>query len=236
MSRCTIALCTLLGLNSISVAAVPESELLVPDQALRPLARVSAGRCISATDACDPPTVNELSFRFPPSQALRQSDDLPFLLANHSKSLLDIAPSASAPEPIDPHLAFRVSLMGVPNDALHARFEIHQCCYLYREKFRFILTGHDGKPASKLRFGRYKLPPGEIKVDEFAGRTEVYHSGVNVILPIIGDTASSTFGVQITYQGCSEKGVIICYPPRTKNFKVVRNAGRFTVSESDNLK
>ena len=188
--------------------------------------------CISESENCDPPTVDKPRYRTTPPDTSRKTDAVVFAAADLVKSIFDISPAPEINEPMDPELAFQASLMGIRHDALRARPDIHECCYLYRDKIQFELTDHAGNPTTKTRIGEFKLPPGKIKEDEFFGRTDVYYSSVEVSLPIVSDIASGTFGVRITYQGCSEQGVIICYPPQTRNFTVVHMDGAFKVTES----
>ncbi len=111
---------------------------------------------------------------------------------------------------LDPEQAFRLSTIADGNDAVLARIDIAPGYYLYRDKIRFSGNG----------VGRYDLPRGQVKVDEFFGKTEIYHDRVDVRIPV------STKRLELTasYQGCAEKG--ICYPPVTKkiNFDLTSGA------------
>lgn len=115
------------------------------------------------------------------------------------------------PEVPDPERAFLVSARLVDTTTILVRFDIGDCCYLYRDKTKIELVRADGTAA---RLGGYTLPPGKIKTDEFVGKTEVYYGGIEVKLPLEG--ASPGLALKIGFQGCSEKGVQICYPPMTK--------------------
>ena len=153
------------------------------------------------------------------------------LAAAGATTLFGSKPAAIAAEPMDPELAFQVSLHGIRSNMLRARFEIHDCCYLYRDRLRFALTPDAEKGKARVHIGAYQLPPGESKVDEFSGPTQVYHSRAEIALPIIGDIGTDSFEIQISYQGCSEKGVIVCYPPQIKKFRVAGTPEGFRVSE-----
>jgi thiol:disulfide interchange protein DsbD len=125
-----------------------------------------------------------------------------------------------------------VNITARGGEALLARIDIADCCYLYRDKMKFELTAADGSalPAD-VRLGSVDLPAGKIKTDEFIGKTEIYENSFEVALPIAGGGASDRdMLLHVTYQGCSEKGVVICYPPVTKKFGVQFHAGALRVS------
>lgn len=122
-------------------------------------------------------------------------------------------------EPVDPEQAFRVHLRTPNKDGLTVAFDIADCCYLYRDRMKFVLTPTDGAALEGARLGNYKLPRGKVKHDEFVGATEVYYDGVDVRLPFVGlGGVNSSMTLDIMYQGCAEKGVAICYAPTTKRF------------------
>lgn len=119
------------------------------------------------------------------------------------------------PEVPDPEQAFRVSVQSRDASTLLVRFKIDDCCYLYRDKIRLSLVGADGKTEAKTaRLGDYALPPGKVKNDQYIGKAEIYHDSVDVTVPVEGDTRG--LSLKAIYQGCSEKGVQICFPPATK--------------------
>ncbi|HEY8554247.1 MAG TPA: protein-disulfide reductase DsbD N-terminal domain-containing protein, partial [Burkholderiales bacterium] len=113
----------------------------------------------------------------------------------------------SATNPVDPERAFQVHVAVLDRDTLGVRFTIDDCCYLYREQLRFEVTAPNGAPAprSKVTF----LPPAETVTDEFFGRTAVYRGTFDVRLSLEGPTPGR-FTLHVAYQGCSEKGVVLC--------------------------
>jgi len=214
-----------------------------PDGQYETKLKITAQGCNEPVGVCYPPITKEVRFK------------LPVLVANASAgepkggqiaSLKDLAKTvtpASDVEPVDPAKAFRVDVATAGNDALVVRFQIDDCCYLYRDKTTFTLTRADGR-AADIKLGSYTLPRGKPKTDEFLGKTEVYYNAVEVRLPIIrnargdsrGDGARATPGaaaddyvLKIGYQGCSEKGVTICYPPTTKTVAFTRGEGQLNV-------
>ena len=134
---------------------------------------------------------------------------------------------------ISPDEAFRVDVTIVDPATLGVRFAVAECCYLYRDKTAFALSALDGAPLDGgLRLGAIDLPPGEATTDEFFGQTEIYRRSLSVRLPLKGALPISGFALNVTYQGCREKDVSICYEPVTRRFPIYGDAGRLTVGAS----
>lgn len=194
--------------------------------------RITAQGCNEPVGVCYPPIVKEVDFKLPPVKTARAPvAEVAATTIGEVRSLKDLTrPAASlggAAEPVDPEKAFMVNITARGGEALLAHIDIADCCYLYRDKMKFELTAADGSalPAD-VRLGSYDLPAGKIKIDEFIGKTEIYETGFDVTLPITGGAAPDRdMLLHVTYQGCSEKGVIICYPPVTKKFGVQFRAG-----------
>ncbi|MFL6624582.1 MAG: protein-disulfide reductase DsbD [Sulfurifustis sp.] len=130
-------------------------------------------------------------------------------------------------EVVDPEKAFRVEAAALDGSSIAVRFLIDGCCYLYREKMRFSLSSADGKPLPEnVRVGAYTLPPGDVINDEFFGRMQIYRQDVGARLPIENAAAApARLLLNVTYQGCSEKGVKICYPPATRAIPIQLGSG-----------
>ncbi len=198
--------------------------------------RITAQGCNEPVGVCYPPIVKEVEFKLPPVKATRA----PAITAaatpvSQVPSLKDLNRATSATggaaEPVDPGKAFMMDVTARGNDALLARIDIADCCYLYRDKMKFELTAADGSVPADLKLGDFTLPPGRVKTDEFIGKTEIYEKGFEVTLPISGNTTPDRdLRLQITYQGCSEKGVVICYPPAAKKFTVQYRDGKLSVA------
>lgn len=193
--------------------------------------RITSQGCNEPVGVCYPPIIKEVDFKLPPGKAKPAVASSAPMTATKDKitSLKDLtrglAPSGDV-EPVDPKKAFRISVMARDNATLLARIDIDDCCYLYRDKTGFELLEAGGAPSSGVRLARYTLPPGKIKVDEFVGKTEIFEKGFETILPVTGlGSADRDLQLKITYQGCSEKGVTICYPPMTKVFGVQFRGG-----------
>ncbi|MBI3898169.1 MAG: protein-disulfide reductase DsbD [Gammaproteobacteria bacterium] len=130
-------------------------------------------------------------------------------------SLLKTFSSGNSAEPVDPEQAFRVNVTAAGPNELLLRFTIADCCYLYRDKTKIELaTSASAAPT----LGKYELPPGTPKADEFIGSTAVYHHSFELRVPINGLTQPSGAALRVTYQGCAETPVAICYAPITKTF------------------
>ncbi|MHB8623195.1 MAG: protein-disulfide reductase DsbD [Sulfuricaulis sp.] len=206
-------------------------------QASAPTARlrITAQGCNEPVGVCYPPMVKQVDFKLPPVTTPATS------VTTAAQSLAGLVqaaiPASDEPQPVDPEQAFVVSLTPQAADTLLAHFSIADCCYLYRDKIKFALTAADnGAPPAGTGLGNYNLPPGIIKTDTFTGQTEVYEQGFDVALPISGlAAANSDLLLQVTYQGCAEKGVTICYPPMTKKFGVVWRGGTLSVVSATNL-
>lgn len=111
---------------------------------------------------------------------------------------------------LDPDVAFRVSKTEQPGAVL-LHFEVAKGYYLYRERFAFAADN----PAVTL--GVPEFPKGEVKHDETFGKDmEVYHEPIDVRIPV--SQASDPFTLNVTMQGCADKG--LCYPPMDKPLKI----------------
>ena len=124
-----------------------------------------------------------------------------------------LAPNAGEDEFLPPDEAFQLSVKMVSDNKVAVSLMIAEGYYLYREKFAFesVTEGISILP--------YELPAGDIKEDEFLGRTEVYHSSFAIDLVLSGQSADGKFQLVAKYQGCAEKG--ICYPPISKTIDLV---------------
>ena len=178
--------------------------------------RITAQGCNEPVGVCYPPITKEVSLNLPPAAATSGNGGV----NREARSLKDLAQiirpnAANDQEVVDPEKAFQVTVVGTGDGALMARFAIADCCYLYRDKMGFEVAGQG------VKLGEYRLPAGKKKTDEFFGATEVYYGNVDVRLPVAATGAlPEQIPIKVSYQGCSEKGVTICYPPATKNFTI----------------
>ena len=181
--------------------------------------------CNEPIGVCYPPIVKEVVFNLPAPKAAAA------IAAAPARSLKDVLTSAGTEQEVmDPELAFGVGVMPEGGDALRVRVTVADCCYLYRDKTRFELARADGAPPAGVRLGAYTLPPGKEKTDEFIGKTEVYTGSFEMRLALEGAAGKTAdLALRMTYQGCAETPVAICYPPSTKTFPLRLRAGALTV-------
>jgi thiol:disulfide interchange protein DsbD len=199
--------------------------------------RITSQGCNEPVGVCYPPIVKEIDFKLPPGKAKPATISAPAAdTSDKIASLKDLTRSlapGSELEPPDPEQAFQVSVSARDNATLLARIDIADCCYLYRDKTKFELVAADGAPLTDVRLGDYALPPGKTKVDEFIGKTEVYEQGFETLLPVAGlGAGDQDLQLRVMYQGCSEKGVSICYPPATKTFGVQFRGGVLSAAQA----
>ena len=132
----------------------------------------------------------------------------------------DLGLGGNEDEILEPDVAFKLTTDIKDANNLVANWQIADKHYLYRNKFKFILKEGDG-----VQLGDAVLPPGETKNDEFFGKIQVFHHGVEAIIPLTRDnTNATTIKVQFTYQGCAEE-TGICYPPIRKTVSFNLPAG-----------
>lgn len=135
-----------------------------------------------------------------------------------SAGLLDALPNAKLGAPLNNSSdflpvreAFRLSLVNSDARAIQLQFVAADGYYLYRHRFQFRTEPAD------IALGEAVLPAGEAKTDDYFGDVEVYHGVLDVQLPL-NNTQQRPFTLQVTYQGCADKG--LCYPPETQSFAI----------------
>ncbi|MDD3528653.1 MAG: protein-disulfide reductase DsbD [Gallionellaceae bacterium] len=120
--------------------------------------------------------------------------------------LILVAPwlRAAGDELLEPEQAFHFSATVVDGKTVEAKFQVAKGYYLYRHKLKFT--------ADPAQLGKFELPPGKAKEDEFFGRVEIYPADFRVRLPLAQAAPGTTLTLKAEYQGCAELGV--CYPPQ----------------------
>lgn len=199
--------------------------------------RITAQGCNEPVGVCYPPIIKEIDFPLPAKEAAASVGAVQKTEKITSLKKLRASSADGAMEPVDPEIAFQANISVRDNATLLARIDIADCCYLYRDKTRFELTSVDGSPLpTGPRLGSYHLPPGKSKMDEFIGKTDVYEESLETALPVTGlGQTDRDLLLKLTYQGCSEKGVAICYPPTTKTFPIQFRDGVLSAPESPSL-
>jgi thiol:disulfide interchange protein DsbD len=185
--------------------------------------RIGGQGCNEPIGVCYPPITKVVGFNLPALKLARADVTPAAPAAGGPKSLKELARAIELPrgvdEPVDPETAFRLRVERHPQGAL-VHFDVDECCYLYRDKIRFELVRMGGALPGDAKLGAYSLPPGKVKTDEFTGKTEVYTNSFAVTVPITGLDRVADAMLKVYYQGCSEKGVAICYPPTSKEFSL----------------
>ena len=128
-------------------------------------------------------------------------------------TLLPFMPARAADDFLDPAQAFQLSVRVLDAKRLELSYKVAPGYYLYRERFKF------SSPDAKL--GEPQIPPGKKHYDTaLEQNVETYHDGVVVVLPIT--SASKSFTLNATHQGCADKG--LCYPPQPRTVAVTLKA------------
>lgn len=130
---------------------------------------------------------------------------------------------AQGQELLDPEKAFRISTRALDERNVEVRFRIADGYYMYRDRFRF--ETEQGRLLADAEF-----PKGQMKVDEFFGRTETYRREVRIRVPIsTADTSRGSVRLKVTSQGCADVGV--CYVPLVQTVDVSLAGGISKVPE-----
>ena len=122
------------------------------------------------------------------------------------------------PELLEPEKAFRISARPLDARAIEVEFKIAEGYYMYRERFSF--ASESGQPLAGV-----EIPPGKPKEDAFFGKSEIFRDWVRIRVPVSArDAESGSIILQVTSQGCSDKGV--CYIPITQSVRVPLPRGK----------
>jgi thiol:disulfide interchange protein DsbD len=180
--------------------------------------------CNEPIGVCYPPITKELQLEFPPVAETKAKQgaflsSTPVASAPDTRSGLAslLEPGAGEDEFLPPDQAFQLIVSSPAADTVNVSLVIAEGYYLYKKKFAF----ESGTPGVSIL--PYQLPAGDMKEDEFLGRTEVYHVNFSIDLSLAGQSADGQFQLIAKYQGCAERG--ICYPPITKTVNLALAAG-----------
>jgi thiol:disulfide interchange protein DsbD len=140
----------------------------------------------------------------PPAQPARKASGVDALLASTR---------AGDDEFLSPDQAFRFDAIPEGTDRVRLNWEITEGYYLYRARIK-VRT-----PSTNAQLGAPQFPPGQVKMDEYFGKQEVYHHELAVSVPVARSSGGELeLPLEVTYQGCAEAG--LCYPPQTKSLVV----------------
>jgi thioredoxin:protein disulfide reductase len=120
---------------------------------------------------------------------------------------------AGQPKFLPADQVFHLSGAAAGPDAIRLHWSIRDGYYLYRSRMK--VTAANGAV-----LGALELPQGEIKMDPYFGREEIYRREVTGLLPLKrnASVSSGQVSLRVTYQGCADAG--LCYPPITKSVSV----------------
>ncbi len=122
-------------------------------------------------------------------------------------ALLSWGAVAHAQDFLDPEQAFKFSARAIDGKTLEARWQIADDYFLYRQKFKFELTGGE--------LGEPRFPAGKMKEDENFGKVKIFRNELRVQLPIERTPGTTAVTLKATYQGCADAG--LCYTPQTRS-------------------
>ena len=113
---------------------------------------------------------------------------------------------------LEPEKAFRISARALDERNVEVEFRIAEGYYMYRDRFSFATE-------SGRRLADIEIPRGELKEDQFFGKTETFRHLVRMRVPVSAeDAARGTMTLRVISQGCSDKGV--CYVPLEQSVSV----------------
>ncbi|EIK53092.1 thiol:disulfide interchange protein precursor [Stutzerimonas stutzeri TS44] len=131
-----------------------------------------------------------------------------------SAGLFDSKPSPTLGAPLNNSAdflpvreAFRLSLVDSTPSQVKLRFVAAEGYYLYRHRFTFKAQDPG------VTIGAVQLPAGKQKTDDYFGDVEVYYGVLDIEVPV-DNPERRPFTLQVSYQGCADKG--LCYPPETE--------------------
>ncbi|HVN44018.1 MAG TPA: protein-disulfide reductase DsbD [Steroidobacteraceae bacterium] len=114
---------------------------------------------------------------------------------------------------LPPDQAFRFDALAAGADRIRLNWEIAEGYYLYRARIR-VKTA-----SAAAQLGTPEFPSGQVKMDEYFGKQEVYHHELSVSLPVVRSSGGALdLPLEVTYQGCADAG--LCYPPQTRSLVV----------------
>lgn len=161
-------------------------------------------------DVCYPPQEKTLDVTLPASVVAANISPIDSMV----KGISSLRTNLSQAELLPPDQAFQFTATVKDPNTVHVSWLPAEGYYLYREKFKLLLTGSD-----KVKLGDYVIPHGEPKEDEAFGHVEVFHSEVAVDVPLIRtDSVAQHLSLKANYQGCADRGV--CYPPMDKTIEL----------------
>lgn len=171
---------------------------------------VSYQGCNKPQGVCYPPQNKTFELQMPKLAAKASSPDTTLPNANSLFQLNQYIVEDSGSEllPVEEAFAFEA----LPNkNHLILSWQVAPGYHLYQDKIKV-------KPLKgEIKLSKLQLPPAEESNDPVFGKTQVYKTPFQAVLPI--DVLNSNSEIEITYQGCADKSGV-CYPPVHKVIKL----------------
>ncbi|HCY62213.1 MAG TPA: cytochrome C biogenesis protein [Oxalobacteraceae bacterium] len=127
--------------------------------------------------------------------------------ANSPKGSVGLFSSSTENELLAPDQAFKLRVTVKGPSTLLAELTPATGYYMYKNRIHFTV-----KDASGVKIKAVKLPTGDIKTDQFFGKTETYKKPIQAEITVDRSRQAKNFILVASYQGCHEK-LGICYPP-----------------------
>ncbi|MDG0995976.1 MAG: protein-disulfide reductase DsbD [Gammaproteobacteria bacterium] len=130
------------------------------------------------------------------------------LVLTNSASAIQLLGGENEFLPVDE--AFQVDAYLSQENQIQIDWQISEGYYLYRDKLSITTEQLD------VTLSPLTLPVSKSKTDEYFGDVEIYEDGLTAFSRV--NSASATFELLVSYQGCAHAG--LCYPPVTKTFQL----------------
>jgi len=131
---------------------------------------------------------------------------LPTLLPAQAANVLSLFSNKTTSQPQFLPAADAFSFSHIQQkDKLNIFWQIADGYYLYKDKVRITIAGH--------QYNAPDLPQGVEYQDEYFGEVKIIKNQLVLSIPI--QNIASTANIQIQYQGCASAG--LCYPPMTQS-------------------
>ena len=130
-------------------------------------------------------------------------------------ALFAVSPAQADEEFLDPAVAFKFKAAMQDGATIAVTYQIADGYYMYRDRFKFTASG--------ATLGTPLIPPGKVKFDEtFQKEVETHRGELTIAIPV---QAGGPFTLQVTSQGCSDKG--LCYAPQEASVRLSGSTGPF---------
>ncbi|MDG1249805.1 MAG: protein-disulfide reductase DsbD [Gammaproteobacteria bacterium] len=106
--------------------------------------------------------------------------------------------------------AFQVDAYLQRDNQIQIDWQIAEGYYLYRKQLSISTE------QANVTFSPLTLPTSKTKTDDYFGEVQIYETGLSAFSRV--KSASHSFDLIISYQGCAHAG--LCYPPVTKIFNL----------------